>query len=539
MINWKEIKQNIISETKDVFSNETVVNVDLEKTIGIFFKILSFEVPESELKGIEKRIPNALHKVFIENIERIDKNSYFAELTKIEQYLKKIIYLTNKNSYKQIITAKSGLAKCISSLNLNPNNIDYNWETIPNYKKSYFSEHLIKTYNLRNTESHNLKEWNNVKLFENLQSVLVIYLYATHSQLDKLIEVIDKSIYSINNNYFETLKSNFEKWKKRFVHIRGKENFEEIQLYAIETEWQESSKNKLNKKHKEGKVIDLIGQLQQERKNQMIVVGDAGIGKTTTMQYLTYNYANNKKKLPIYIELKLLTPNFTIIDSIIKKLGINKTDFIKIINTNETIVFLDGLNEILPTIKNQIYVEIENIIIDYPQLFILLSTRHQDYHNEFSSIPVFSLQKMEIAQIRDFIDKNSNDKNIKKQIITSIETNNNWLDILGTPLILFMLINIVKRNKTIPDDENKIIIQFIQNIYNREKEKDFSFNTDFFHSTICHLAFESIEQIGNTNSGISLTEIHSIVDKPVKLNHLSRMKVSRVKQVFKIDSFVG
>ena len=205
MINWKEIKQNIISETKDVFSNETVVNLDLNKTIDVFFKILLFEVPVSELKGIEKRIPNALNKIFIENIERIDKNSYFAELIKIEQYLKKIIYLINKDSYNQIITSKSGLAKCISSLNLNPNNIDYNWETIPNNKKSYFSEHLIKTYNLRNTESHNLKEWNNVKLFENLQSVLVIYLYATHSQLNKLIDVIDKSNYSIDNNYFETI----------------------------------------------------------------------------------------------------------------------------------------------------------------------------------------------------------------------------------------------------------------------------------------------------------------------------------------------
>jgi len=59
--------------------------------------------------------------------------------------------------------------------------------------------------------------------------------------------------------------------------------------------------------------------------------------------------------------------------------------------------------------------------------------------------------------------------------------------------MLYMLIQVVSKEGEIPNDENKIILRFIKNLYQREREKDHLFDIDYFHIMLCHLAFESIE----------------------------------------------
>ena len=113
------------------------------------------------------------------------------------------------------------------------------------------------------------------------------------------------------------------------------------------------------------------------------------------------------------------------------------------------------------------------------------------------------LQKMDRNKIGLFLKKNTDRIDVRNIILDAINSNIEWERILGTPLILFMLISIVSMGNAMPDDQKKIIIQFIYNLYAREKEKDSSFDHEYFHSIICHIAFECIDSIGSTNSGFS------------------------------------
>ena len=124
---------------------------------------------------------------------------------------------------------------------------------------------------------------------------------------------------------------------------------------------------------------------------------------------------------------------------------------------------------------------------------------------------------MDVVRIHEFLKKNTDSPKVRELIQQAINQNPNWARILGTPLILYMLIQVVSLDGELPDDENKIILRFIRNVYKREKTKDYSFDDLWFHSLICHIAFESIDKVGDTNSGFSFVSIKKLLNGKIQI----------------------
>ena len=521
--NWQEIKKEIIKETEDVFqsSGHRLENFDLEETVELFEDILFFSLddPALDLNGLSNLLSGCLYKILVE--ESKERNLYFPSIVKVEQYLRKLLYLMDSNKYKKLNIQRKGLAAFITELGLNKESINLNSPELPASQKGSFGEHLFNVNKLRNVESHKCKQYSRQQIFTGLKSALVIYIYATFLHQEKLKSIL-KNLKTPNyQSYFETVKSDFDRWKNRFVHLNGREEFEEISLYIVETDWNNSDEDEITTIRREGKIDELRQQLIKSDQFQMVIVGDAGMGKSTTMQYLAYNDSCQKNvRLPIYIELKLLTKDTTIKQYMIKRSGFKLEELDDILKQGNTTIFLDGLNELLPEIKPSIFTEIKSFIRDFPKTFIMLSSRPRDYKNDFSSVPVFALQKMENKQIKEFLEKNTTSQSIREQILNLInddtQKSQRWQKIISTPLMLFMLIRITKQEDKIPNDESKIILKFIDNLYRRERQKDIHFNIDYFHLMLSYLAYESIEIKGNTNSGLNLGDIEKILQKKEK-----------------------
>lgn len=386
-------------------------------------------------------------------------------------------------------------------------------------KGSSNDQHLLKVYQFRNSKSHECESLNDLQLLSYLQSALVIYLYAIDQNISAIQEVVRES----QKKYLNTVREDFKKWQNRFVSLEGREMLQEVALYAIET----PKKGDEKANSRQGEVAQLRNELKRNGEYQMIIVGDAGMGKTTTMQYLSFKDSESGG-IPIYLELKLLTAQDSILDMLKRKLADCEEDISSIMNSPETCIFLDGLNEVLPSIKESVFREIIGLIQSFPKTFFLISTRAQNYNGEFGKIPVFALQKMDNAKILDFLKKNTEDKSVREKILQAIEDSQNWQRILGTPLILYMLIQVLTIEGEMPDDESKIILRFIKNLYSREKTKDFSFNEEWFHSILCHIAFENIDKVGDTNSGFTFGSVRQLlkgkisVDDRVLLETLER-----------------
>ena len=101
---WQEIKKEIIKETEDVFqsSKHHLENLDLEETVELFKDILFFSLDDQtlNLNGLSNLLSGSLYKILVE--ESRERSLYFPNIVKVEQYLRKLLYLTNPNKYQEL-----------------------------------------------------------------------------------------------------------------------------------------------------------------------------------------------------------------------------------------------------------------------------------------------------------------------------------------------------------------------------------------------------------------------------------------------------
>ncbi|MCF8292931.1 MAG: hypothetical protein K9I70_03880 [Chitinophagaceae bacterium] len=492
-INWNTIKNEIKLETRNILPREPQLKID--ETLDLFFQVLQFQVEtkDGKINGLTERVPNAFHRIFIDKLPRVDINTYFGDAVKIEPYLRKILFLVNKPMYLNIHNDKDGLSAVISALDL---------------KKSPFKDEYWVSYDLRNDESHQCENWSNSEIWEKLRSIFVMYLYATYKHQTALkvaINPFDASQYL--NSEVQRIKF----LQSRFVHIEGKETFTEVDLYARELIESDEEDTEEEQEVREG-TIDNLRKTIKERK--MILLGDVGMGKSTTLLFLHLQDAqaallDNKKNIPVYLELKNLTDKDSILGKIKSKLKLDSAIFDDLLNKGRLNIFLDGLNEIEKNIKVSVFNQINNLLEEYPKNFFLFTGRPQHYSREFDNnlskrkIPVFTLQKMGDKQIDDFITKNG--KTVKDYLLGEINANERLKRIIQTPLMLTMLIAVVLKEGKIPNEKGKIIRAFMHSLYLREQKQIIDFDIELFHLLLCYLGFQTRDLTGS-NSGLDRDE---------------------------------
>jgi len=373
-----------------------------------------------------------------------------------------------------------------------------------------------------------------------VEDCIAAYLFVTYQYLPKLRRFFEPDM----TPYLESVKREFDEERLRFVHIRGK--FEDI-IYAkshpsvqlepeIAAEFQEG-----------GTVATLRGKISGRK---MLVTGDAGMGKTTTLHYLAaedadkllndYSLLSVEHPLPVYIELKDFKDDesngrkvvVTVRDLIFRqvKSGLNllvKTEeekleqyLDKLLREGKITLFLDGLNEIPQEDKANKQQAINQFIKQFDPLFFLLTSRKSDYKGVVPShIPVFELQKMDVPQITTFLEKNTENQQARSQIQTFIAANwkddscTDFMEFIGIPLFLLALVKVVEETKVIPHTKTQLISTFIERVYDWQCCKpDSRFDTEMskkLHSLLCHLAIK-IKELYNSNPHLAYGKVIEI-----------------------------
>jgi len=338
----------------------------------------------------------------------------------------------------------------------------------------------------------------------------VLGLNPEHKKLDVEPETYDISNELNIEEYLKGIAQQLKQRMSRFIHIRGEENFAVLGSYVIE--YQDDS---LDSKRRKGTVEYLRDNSIPERR--MMIWGEAGLGKTTTLEYLTYIDAKKRLKdtncnIPILISLGVLTDSkYTIKQYICDKLDISIDMCETLLDDGKINLFLDGVNEIpsdtggiLKTVRMR---EIKQLIKDYPKTFMIITNRPQDTR-DFNNVPIFNLMKLSRDEMEEFIKKNVDEEDVKSMMFNSIRGNERFVQIINTPLILSRLIEIVRYKKEIPHSEGEIIAEFLNCLLLREKEEKQDARLDIKRLTylLRMIAFESLEN-KEANSGMTESEI--------------------------------
>lgn len=519
-MNIDKLREEIISELKTAYAEN-----DLDTLVDLLVKVIVSPIDRKELSGIEDRQYAALEKIFDEDSPLSEVRLCLANVFKIEPTLKKILFIADNNAYDEVQNERLGLANVIKKLGMNPNNkkLDANPSSFIGDRD--YMEHISRAYSLRNSEAHLYENWNRRDIFLNLDSVLITWLRAIKINKKNILTHLESYVvlseYAIMD-YLKVLVEEFKDRMKRFIHLRGEENLELIGGIAIE---QANEEDFDNGRLRKGTVDNLRRHFVPERR--MILWGEAGIGKSTTLEYLAYTDAQARIKdkeacIPILFLLGLmLDGNYSIKQYICDKLKVDMKECDKLLSVGKINLFLDGLNEIptggvvssLKTIRMR---EIRQLMKSYPKTFVIITNRPQD-SRDFDNIPVFNLQKLNDEEIKLFLERNVSDGPSKKSIMNTLSSDKNFRKIIRTPLILSRLIATVQYTKKIPRSEGEIIGQFLRCLFEREKNEKLDERLDIQKMTylLRGIAFESLEN-KESNSGMTEAEIISYCSKTMK-----------------------
>lgn len=513
---WEEIKKQIKLETKWYFEPK---EIDTDPLVDTLKKIFNTPIDSKySLGGLATTYTNALFKVIDEDSSKKDRIANFEVLKNVEPFLKKILYFKDFEKFLIIKDEMKGLTPILKSCGLNPSNIYMDEEHLKSFTEDQYEYHLTKTFILRNLESHNCELWSSRELEENIGTELIFYMEAVNRCHDaialKLSEV--KTDYT---TYIENEITEFEKWASRFVATDTIEDFSVFESYAVEhiISYDESEED-----NDDEIVKERSGTVDWIRKNnlperRMILWGDAGLGKSTTLQYLTYLDARAYRKgisniIPVYIPLGMLIDRYETLESyIFSRLKTEVEEGKKLLESGKINLFLDGVNEIPEDKSSDILSkrikEIQLLIDSYPKTLMIISNRPEKY-NQFRNIPVFRLQPMDYVKIMEFIQKNTRSEEVRNLIKEKIESNKRLLNIISTPLMTTRLISIVQEFRKVPESEGMIIKQFLDALYKRERvdKQDAKFDDDKINYLLTSLAVYGFKKNG-TNSGLTRYEV--------------------------------
>lgn len=511
-----ELKKEILDEINGLYQSNKI-----DELVELFISIMQIKTNIPELSGIENRQLMAYMKLFDSESTINEIKLCLSDALKIEPLLKKVLYLVDSSKYQMIQTTNAGLSKVIEELGLNPHNKNLS-EDYGRYENDKPHQNLLKAYKLRNTESHTYETWGRRIIFDNIDSIILTSIRA----IDLNYSVIKRNIKdatiknSINvDKYLNELIAKFKTKMSRFVHIRGEENFSVLGSYVVE-----SQDEKSESKRRSGTVEVLRDTNIPEKR--MMIWGEAGMGKSTTLEYLSYIDAKKRLRdenanIPVLVLLGiLLGTDYSIKQYICDKLEITVDMCEMLLKEGKINLFIDGLNEIpndaggmLKTLRLR---EIKSLIDKYDKTFIIITNRPQD-SRDFSKVPIFNLVKLSVPEIYDFIEKNVDEKEVKNLLRGAIDGNTRFVQIINTPLILSRLIEIVKYRRQIPQSEGEIIAEFLDCLFSREKEEKQDARLDIkkISYLLRMIAFESLEK-KETNAGMKEAEILSYCKKSMK-----------------------
>jgi hypothetical protein len=517
---------NLISAIKKEIGGSITRNPALkyEEISQLFIDFMRLPISDAGI-GLDgcSRILNAINKTLLDGVEKEERDTFLGEFTKVEPFLRKVLLYVNKTKYQTIEVNKDGFMPLINELALNPGGIKLDSPYRPHDSSPLYIDHFIKIYSIRNSEAHKIKEYSSRETGEFIESALMIYIYVCDKykhQIKAAIEAYSEIVLPSFNGYCDEIINTFKEKIGRIIHLQSKENVTLSSTYV--SEFVTKGIEERDTPVRDGTVDEL--RKTKLKENRMILWGEAGMGKTTTLEYLTYRDAvdykrNNENSIPVLLPLGFLTEiEIPLRQYIFGKLKVDAKIGEVLIEKGRINLFLDGLNEIPFDEKNQLRTyrqkEIEGFINGNKKLFIVISNRPHEV-NIYPNVPVFIIQKMNDKQIDDFINKyTEGQKDLGLLLKEKIGLDERLKEIVRTPLMLSRLIEILKTDGVIPENEGKIIERFIRSIYKREKieKKDANFNEDAIHRLLAYLASYCIEY-KHTNSGLTQNEVYSAFQK--------------------------
>ena len=263
-----------------------------------------------------------------------------------------------------------------------------------------------------------------------------------------------------------------------------------------------------------------------EKYKKILIVDNAGMGKSTILKFLYLSVIREKKGIPILIEVRKLNKDIAIIDYIASEMNGIKDYFTRdyiaeLIEEGDFIFLFDGYDEISYESKEKITQNIQDFIIRCGNNKFFITSREENELACFGDFQRFNIQSLKKEEAYELIKKYDEDGERSKKIIEKLKTEENFKiinEFLENPLMVSLLYKAFEYKESIPYKKNIFYRQVYDALfeehdlsktgaYNRTKKS--GLDLDDFHKILRCIGFITLAKGIN----YSIEELMEIIKK--------------------------
>lgn len=508
MENFERLKEELKTEIEREL-HQIDPSIDLNGCLDLYYQVIKFKYSEPtnyDLSGLSEKVNRTLTDIFIS--KKNDKILLFDFCKTFEVYIKMLYHVLlegefikeNKKiisfnggtigsylraldfvklkfkdktgndveedyAFNRKISTKDGEQQFFKYVDLNLDSLNNSTEQevkiyITDNNRELYLFYLIQSYKYKNITSHQEPNLSINEAHKRFTTTFICQIHLIHFFRREIKKSLSRFSFRQEdfNIYLDNLESKFKAKKNRYISLS---------LLEIRDDAKEAQT---------GLIEEIISMHPRLR-----LLAQAGCGKTTTLEYLTYKnvkrYRTDKNNvLPVLIYLGNLAKEQSIINAISNQINRTEEETQILLKENRIQLYLDGINEINTSLndKKKKIEEINDLLMGLPKLFVLITDRFVndiEQTNFFPSLTTLEIVKLNEQQIDSFIDeyiRNEETKAIAKKIITENKKLNHLFE---KPLFLSRALEIINIKHELPSGEGKIIGNFIEIILNREKNE--------------------------------------------------------------------
>ncbi|WP_252224587.1 MULTISPECIES: NACHT domain-containing protein [unclassified Clostridium] len=280
--------------------------------------------------------------------------------------------------------------------------------------------------------------------------------------------------------------------------------------------------------------------ISQYRK--LLLVDNAGMGKSTILKFLYLSIIRENKGIPILIELRKLEKDISIVDYITSEMNGIKEYFkrdhvIELIEGGDFIFLFDGYDEIVQENKEYITRNLQEFIRKCDSNKFIMTSREENELNCFGDFQRFDIKSLTKAQAYKLIMKYDENGEISKKLIEKLKTEENLRiikEFLGNPLMVSLLYKAFEYKETIPYKKDIFYRQVYDALFEEHdlskpgafrRYKKSELDIESFHKVLRSIGFRSLKK------GI-------IYSKEELVNMLNQIKIKNININFRENDFI-
>lgn len=292
-------------------------------------------------------------------------------------------------------------------------------------------------------------------------------------------------------------------------------------------------------KHK----IDSFPNKLIEQYEKILITDTAGMGKSTMMKKIYLDIIDERKGVPILIELRRLSKAKTIIQEIHEQINSIEKEFdeqllLEFINEGGFIFILDGYDEISLNDRNIVTKDIQVFILKASRNKFILTSRPENALTSFGDFQLFKIQPLRKKEAHELLKRYDKLGKVATLLIKKLE-DKNLKDIdqfLTNPLLVSLLFTAFQFKQTIPFKK----YLFYRQVYDANFEShDLTKGDSFIHEKYTKLEVDDFHRVLRHIGFICLKEQKLEYTKDELLNIIARSKKLCIGLNFKNSDFLS